>query len=440
MNKEAEQSVLGACMLEMTAYDTVVETGLTASDFQIAAHRLIWEAICDLASYGTDIDMMTVSDRLIEKGTLEQAGDKAYIAHLTNTVLSTESVGDYAAIVVKYSRKRQLQVMADNVIMMLAEKSDIESVLEYTSDQVARISEGGSESTAFCARELLKKAVAELEGRFEGYVSDYKTGLNDLDNVLRPEGGRVTLVAGRPGMGKSALANKIIEASCSAKIPTLLFTMEMPGTEVLNRLICAIGRINSQFIQDPKRYATADDWSKLTAAASVLKDWPLEVDEKSSASLQHIRSKVKAFLRRQDAYRESGKGIILIDYLGLMKMGDKNRTHAIGEITKGLKALAVEMKVPVILLHQLNRGLESRPDKRPLMSDLRDSGEIEEDVDHIVMLYRDEVYNEDSPDKGIAELIIRKNRTGQNNVAVRVSSQLHHYRFDNLANGYYEQH
>lgn len=436
-SKQAEQSLLGSCLLEETAFDTVQEVGIKREDFHAAQHKLIWEAIEHLATLGQDVDVVTVVDRLRDKGVINEAGGIEYVAWLVDATPSADSAKSYAEIVYQWSRKRQVRSAVDTAGAMLDESEPFVDVMDYLADELMRISAGGSKVTSYSAPDLLKQAIQELEDRHDGKKTDYKTGLADLDAALRLEGGRLTLIAGRPGMGKSALANQVMIQCCRDGIPTLMFTMEMPGVEVMNRLICTVGSVHNGFMQNPAKFPNPDEqWPKLAVATQEIKSWPLEVDEKTSASIQHIRSKAKSFLRKHQKYREEGKGLILIDYLGLMAMSDKNRTHAIGEITKGLKAMCGELKVPVIILHQLNRGLESRPDKRPNLSDLRDSGEIEEDVDHAIMLYRDEQYNPDSPDKGIAELIIRKNRTGQNNTAVRVQAQMQYYQFKNLAGGY----
>lgn len=167
----------------------------------------------------------------------------------------------------------------------------------------------------------------------------------------------------------------------------------------------------------------------------MIKGWNLEIDEKASPAVEYIRNRVRAFLRKQESFQQNGKAVVCIDYLGLMRMSGENRTHAIGKITKAVKSLAQELNIPIILLHQLNRGLEGRPDKRPVLSDLRDSGEIEEDADHAIMIYRDEMYNEDSPDRGMAELIVRKNRTGENNKIVRVNAEMKYYSFSDMCRG-----
>lgn len=436
-SKEAEQSLLGACMLDELAFDSAQEVGIKRDDFHATQHKLIWEAIEAIATSGQDVEVVTVVDRLTVTGSLEDAGGIEYVSWIVDVTPSYENAKSYAEIVFQWSRKRQMRSAVDIAAVMLDESGDFSEVMEYLADEIARISSGGSKATSFSAPDLLKQCLQELEDRHDGKKSDYKTGLADLDSAMRLEGGRLTLIAGRPGMGKSALANQLMIQSCRDGVPTLMFTMEMPGVEVMNRLICSVGSVHNGFIQDPAKFVNQDhEWTKLAAATNQIKDWPLEVDEKTSASIQHIRSKAKAFMRKQDAYREHGKGIVLIDYLGLMSMSEKSRTQAIGEITKGLKSMATELKIPVIILHQLNRGVESRPDKRPVLSDLRDSGEIEEDVDHALMLYRDEYYNADSPERGIAEIIIRKNRTGQNNTAVRVTALMQHYQFKNLARPY----
>lgn len=437
-SKEAEQSVLGACMLDELAYEAVSDTGITADDFHSAQHRIIWSAIESVAKAGDQIDVLSVVESLRAKGASDDAGGIEYVSYLVDVTPSSDGAATYAGIVKEWSRKRQLRTLGETVSMMIADGESPDDVQEYAGSELMRLESGRSLKTSHGAGALLKAAVAELQSRFDGAISEYKTGLSDLDDILRIEGGRCTMIAGRPGMGKSAMANRAIIQSCMDGVPVLCFTMEMPGVEVMNRLICSVGRLDNSFMQNPKGYQyQSEAWDKLAAATNIIKNWPLEIDEKTSATAQHIRNKSRAFFRKQPGYIENKKGMIVIDYLGLMGMSDKNRVHAIGEISKALKALAMELKIPVIVLHQLNRGVEQRPDKRPVASDLRDSGELEEDMDHILVLYRDEQYNEDSPDKGIAELITRKNRTGPNNKTVRVSAQMQFYSFENLQRSNY---
>lgn len=442
-SEEAEMSVLGAIMLDEIAYDAVTEIGLQADDFFFGSNRLIFKAITELAQKAMMIDVVTIVDKLESNNEIEfikgagQSG-RAYVSYLPSHVPSYDNVKSYAEIVYEHSRKRKFNALAEQVRIMIEQGDSSAEIQDAVGAELIRISEGSSNKTSFNAGEVFKKSIDGLRERMEGRATNYKTGLTDLDSVLRIEAGRVTMIAGRPGMGKSLLANQIIINSCRAGIPTIMFTMEMSAEEVGNRLLCSVGKVDNRFFLEPLEYKyPTEAQAGLSRALAEAKLWPLEVDEKTSASAEHIRTKIRSFLRKQPAYTEEGKGIVLVDYLGLMKMSESNRVHAIGEISKAMKSLAGELKIPIILLHQLNRGVEQRVDKRPVASDLRDSGELEEDMDHIVMLYRDEVYNEDSPSKGIAELIIRKNRTGQNNVTARVAAQLQYYKFSDLAYGGY---
>lgn len=435
MSREAEAGVLGACMIDDLAFEVVSDHNLTKADFGIHAHALIWEAISDLAQEGSGIDLLTVGNKIESRGQEEQIGGLAYLQDIIDMTAASENAGSYAKIIKEGSNKRQISNMAYAALDMLPTTSS-EELQDYISCELMSLGESQSRNTAISVQRALRVTLEQLDEKYNKKEQDYYSGLTDLDDVVKIEGSRVTLVGARPGMGKSALVNVILRANLMKGIPCMLFTMEMPATEATTRLMCAAGSIDNSFFKDPASYRNQDEvWPKVSAAANLIKTWPLEIDEKASPSVEYIRNRVRGFLRKQESFKSNGKALICIDYLGLMKMSGDNRTHAIGKITKAVKGLAQELCIPVILLHQLNRGLEGRPDKRPVLSDLRDSGEIEEDVDHAIMLYRDEVYNEDSPDKGTAELIVRKNRTGENNKTVRVASELKYYDFRDIFRG-----
>lgn len=429
-SKEAEQSVLGALMLEELAYSLVIDTGIKATDFVNERHQIAFKAMAALAEDGKPLDVVTVAEWLDERKKLDDAGGAQYLSLMVDMTPSIENCRAYAEIVVDYSRKRDLANMAAGIDAMREDGEPLEAILDYASAEITRIGEGKSAKTAFTGSEAVKKTMQNLQDKFDNKVTQYKTGLSELDDVLRIEKGRMTLIAGRPGSGKSSMANCIMATNGKADIPTIVFTMEMPADECAGRLVCYCGNVDNSFMQNPNGYGQHDEqMARVATGGLMIKEFPLLIDEKTRASAEHIRASARAFLRRQERYTKDGLGMVIIDYLGLMKMPGDNRTHAIGMITKMLKGLAIEMAIPVVILHQLNRGLENRPDRRPQLSDLRDSGEIEEDVDHAIMVYRDEMYYEDSPDKGLAELLIRKNRTGPNNVCVKVQAIMKHYKF-----------
>ena len=312
---------------------------------------------------------------------------------------------------------------------------------DYISSEVTNATEGRISTNQSTMGKAIKKLLDRTDDRLNGKEELYSTGFKDLDDVMKLEGGRLMVLAGRPSMGKSTLGQNIMENNAKEGIPCYFATMEMPEEEIAARTMCSQGGVDNDFLQDPKgftsKHADSDEqWPKLSAAVNLAKDWPMEIDYCPSLRIADLKNRVRAWLRKQPGYIKNGKGILLIDYLGLMKMAGNDTNKECGAITKELKRFAGEMKIPIILICQLNRKLEQRPDKRPIMSDLRDSGEIEEDADIIAFVYRDEVYHEDSPDKGIAELILRKSRNGKL-TTVRLMSELKHYRFKNLYRGEY---
>lgn len=436
-SKEAEQCVIGGCFLDDFGYEVVSDTGMKADDFYHAGHKVAFKAIETLTKRGCPIDVVTVSEYLENSNQIQEAGGSNYLSSLMDMVPSTENLRAYAEIIYDYSRKRQLKAMSVAADDLLNDGESVEAVQDYISSELMRISEGVAKKSIISAGAALKTLIERIQSRADGVSADmaYRTGLDEVDNLVRLEGGRLYVIAGRPGMGKSTFAQKISDVNASDGISVLNFSMEMPAEEVIARSVSAKGNVSRDFMQDPNNKKYTEEWNKLAAASSIVKDWPLFIDDSSSLRVSDIKNKTRSFLRKSESYQKDGRAVLIIDYLGLMKLDSDNRVQGLGEVTKELKRLAMELKIPVILLHQLNRGVDSREDKRPKLSDLRDSGEIEEDADAVLFLYRDEVYNEDSSDSGIAEVIARKNRTGQPGIA-RVAATLKFSRFDNLSSGY----
>ncbi|MEK9713809.1 MAG: replicative DNA helicase [Thalassolituus sp.] len=437
-SKEAEQSVLGGCMLDELAYEMADSTGLKASDFHSDSHSVIYDAITQLIKKNTPVDVVTVADWLDDRNKLEGVGGAGYLSQVVDWTPSIDNTKAYAEIVFDYSRKRQLKSMACGVGDLIDDGETVDAVQDYVSSELSRISEGRVKNSMVSAGAAMKSLIERLQNRVDGVSADmaYPSGLEQLDGLVRLEGGRLYIIAGRPGMGKSVLSQTIANENAKNGVSSLVFSMELPADECIGRSACQFASIDNGFLADPGNPKYKDEWSKVTVAATNIKDWPLHIDDSASVRVSDVKNKARSFFRKSESYQNEGRGIILIDYLGLMKIENDNRVHGLGEITKELKRLAMELRVPVVLLHQLNRGVDSRQgDKRPNMSDLRDSGEIEEDADCIMFVYRDEKYHEDTDQKGIAEIIIRKNRTGREGTAF-VKSQLQYYRFANLAYDY----
>jgi replicative DNA helicase len=413
---EAEQSILGGLMLDNSKWDVVGDKVLE-EDFYRQDHRLIYRVIAKLASGGSALDVVTVAEELETMGELENAGGMVYLGQLVERTPSASNVRAYADIVHERAVLRRL-ISASGEISDSAfnpQGRTTSELLDEAERKVFQIAEnsGGKESEGpVGVNPILTKTLERIDELFnhDGGITGVTTGFRDLDDMtsgLQPSD--LVIVAARPSMGKTAFAMNLVEAALiKAEKPVLVFSMEMPADSILMRVISSLGRINQTRVRSGK--LEEDDWPRLTSAVNMLKDKPLYIDDTAGLSPTEVRSRTRRVARetKQDF------GLIMIDYLQLMQVPGmtEGRTAEISEISRSLKALAKEMNCPVVALSQLNRGLESRPDKRPMNSDLRESGAIEQDADVIMFIYRDEYYNEDSPDKGIAEIIIGKQRNG----------------------------
>ncbi|MDO6681289.1 MULTISPECIES: replicative DNA helicase [unclassified Oceanobacter] len=433
---EAEQSVLGALMLDERAWESVSET-LRDNDFYRHDHRLIFRAIQHLSSVEQAIDVVTVAEELEERGQLESIKGGSYLARLVDMTPSIENCDAYAEIVRERSQQRRL-IEAASDIMQKAYEPGGDETLTLISDAekaIAEIAEGnrkdgGPEKIA----PILKNTLDQLDQMFNqpDGLTGLTTGFDHIDQ--RTSGFQkadLVIVAARPSMGKTTFAMNLVEnALLASKRPCLVFSMEMPSESIVMRMLSSIGKIDQSRIRSGK--LIEEDWPKLSAAVTMLKDLPLYIDDTAALTPQEMRA------RARKIYRESGDlALIMVDYLQLMQVSGKSegRTQEISEISRSLKAIAKEFECPVIALSQLNRSLEQRPNKRPVMSDLRESGAIEQDADIIQFIYRDEVYNEDTPEKGVAEIITGKHRNGPIGTD-RLAFIGKYTRFENLAHGY----
>ena len=411
---DAEQCVLGGLLLDNQRWDAIADK-IGVEDFYRREHRLIFRAISALCQENSPADVITVSERLEQSGELEAAGGLAYLGSLANNTPSAANVPAYADIVRERSILRQLLSAAGDISDAAynpGERSAGE-VLDYAEKQVFDISEqrarrrGGYEPIAA----LLTKTVDRIDQlyRTQGTVIGVPTGFTDLDEMTSGlQSSDLVIIAARPSMGKTTLAMNIAEnAALGHKVPVAVFSMEMPGTQLAMRMMASLGRINSHRVRTGK--LNDEDWPRLTSAVSLLNDAPIFIDDTPALTPMELRARARRIKR------EHNLGLVIVDYLQLMQAGEsayENRATEISNITRALKGLAKELDVPVIAMSQLNRSLESRTDKRPVMSDLRESGAIEQDADVILFIYRDEVYNEDSPHKGTAEVIVGKQRNG----------------------------
>ncbi|HJR12150.1 MAG TPA: replicative DNA helicase [Rhodanobacteraceae bacterium] len=410
---EAEQSVLGGLMLVGEAWDQVADR-ITEEDFYRREHRLIFRAIGELAMGGKPCDAVTLGEWFERHGETTNIGGVAYLAELANNTPSAANIAAYADIVRDKAVLRKLieagtQIVGDG---FNPEGRNTPEILEAAEQRVFKIAEAGARGRkqVIPVRQSVKEAVELLAQRYanRGQLNGLTTGFKDLDDLTSGmQRQDLVIVAGRPSMGKTAFALNIAEAvAMRAKQPVLVFSMEMSASQLAFRLISSMGRINQKDLRSGE--LAEEEWPRVSQAASLLSESKIFIDDTPALSPGELRSRARRMMR------EHGLGLVVIDYLQLMQVpGNKeNRATEISEISRNLKAMAKELDVPVIALSQLNRALEQRNDKRPVMSDLRESGAIEQDADLILFIYRDEVYNKESNHKGIAEIIIGKQRNG----------------------------
>ncbi len=436
---EAEQSVLGGLLLSDDHWDTVAEQ-VAFGDFYRPDHRLIYRHMAKLAEANEPIDPVTVADALNASGELENAGGFGYLAQLAKDTPSASNIRAYATVVRDRAALRHLiqaaQDIADSGYNPEGRTSD--DLIDEAERKIMQITEQGPKAGGpVDVNPLLTRAVERIDELYNsgGDITGLSTGYQGLDHMTSGlQKSDLVIVAGRPSMGKTSFAMNLVEhAVLNQDKPILVFSMEMPADQLIVRMLSSIGRIDQTRIRNGK--LEQEDWPKLSAAVTKMKDVPLYIDDTPALTPTEIRSRA-----RRVAREAGGLGMIMVDYLQLMRVAGFNegRTAEISEISRNLKAVAKEFDCPMVALSQLNRALEQRPNKRPVNSDLRESGAIEQDADVIMFIYRDEVYHEDSPDKGVAEIIIGKQRNGPIGTA-RLAFIGQFTRFENLARNDYDE-
>ena len=433
---EAEQSVLGGLMLNSEAWLNVIDI-LRAEDFYRLEHRLLFEAMDVLWRDNKPIDAVTLSGALADNGHLDRIGGGAFLADLAESTPGASNVSAYARIVRERSTRRQLiragQRIADSGFEPNGHSSD--ELLDQAESEVFGIAERRLENEGpQPVTPMLHEAVKEVERLYEnkGQLPGLSSGFKALDDHTAGfKNSDLIVIAGRPAMGKTALALNIVEhAVIGCDRPSLVFSMEMPAEQLVLRLLSSLARIDQSKMQIGE--LADQDWDRFSSAVALLRDKPLYIDDTPALTPANLRARVRRAAREVDG----DLGLIAVDYLQLMRPDSTrsdNRTQEISEISRAMKAVAKEMRCPLLALSQLNREVDKRPNKRPIMSDLRDSGAIEQDADLILFIYRDEVYNEESLDKGIAEVIIGKQRNGISGKTVRLSFLGSLTKFEELA-------
>lgn len=435
---EAEQSVLGGLLLDNAAWDRITDV-LNEDDFYRFDHKIIWQHISRLISLARPADVVTVNESLVSANKADEVGGLAYLNALAHNTPSAANIRRYAEIVRERSMLRKLVSVADEIAAAAfnPQGKEARQLLDEAESRVFQIAqEGARGSEGFRdIQPLLAEVVERIDELYhregDSDVTGVPTGFSDLDRMtsgLQP--GDLVIVAGRPSMGKTSLAMNIGEhVAIEQGLPVAVFSMEMGAVQLAMRMVGSVGMLDQHRMRTGK--LTADDWPRLTSAVQRVQEAQIYIDETPALSSMEVRARARRLARQCGQL-----GMIIIDYMQLMSANSagENRATEISEISRSLKGLAKELNCPLVALSQLNRSLEQRPNKRPVMSDLRESGAIEQDADLILFIYRDEVYNPDSPDKGTAEIIIGKQRNGPIGT-VRLTFQGASTRFLNYTTG-----
>jgi len=435
---EAEQAVLGGLMVDNTEWDNIADV-LMPEDFYRAEHQLIYQVMMTQSEANSPIDVVTLVESLNSLHELDNAGGLDYLSELSGNARGTANIHAYADIIRERAILRRLISVANNIADSgyNTHGKKAGEILDEAEQKVFNIADERPQASGpVFVNPILAKAVDridELAGT-EGDLTGLPSGYTDLDHMTSGwQKSDLVIVAGRPSMGKTAFAMNLVEnAILDQDKPVLVFSLEMPAESLIFRMLSSIGRLDQGKLRTGQ--LTDDDWPGFNSAVAKLKDRPLYIDDSAGVSPMEMRSRARRIVREHGAL-----GMIVVDYLQLMQIkgSTEGRVNEISEISRSLKLLAREFECPVIALSQLNRSLEQRPNKRPVMSDLRESGAIEQDADVIAFIYRDEVYNEDTPDKGVAEVIIGKQRNGPIGT-VRLSFLGQFTRFENFTQARYD--
>ncbi len=436
---EAERSVIGGLLLAPESWDSISDL-VSSEDFYRPEHRAIFRQICILVDLNEPIDVVTVSDRLLATGELDSAGGHAYLVGLAADTPTVANVEAYARAVRDRSLLRKLIAAAQDIVNkgFNHEGRSAEELVDEAERLIMTVSESGPKSEGLQnMTTLLTSALERIEELYEtgGEITGLSTGFIDLDKKTSGlQSSDLVIVAGRPSMGKTSFAMNLVEnAAFKSSKPIVVFSMEMPSEQLVIRMLSSLGKIEQSKLRNGKLHH--EDWPKLSNAMARLKETSIFIDDTPALTPIDVRSRARRLAREH-----GDLALIMVDYLQLMRVAgsSEGRTAEISEISRNLKAIAKEFRCPLVALSQLNRALEQRPNKRPVNSDLRESGAIEQDADLVMFIYRDEVYHEDSIDKGVAEIIIGKQRNGPIGTC-RLAFQAEFTRFENLARGSYRE-
>jgi len=428
-NLEAEESLLGAMLLSRDAIATAIER-CSASDFYRPSHAQIFHAITALYGQGEPADAVTVAEELRRAGALEEVGETAALVSLQSNTPAISSAGRYARIIEEHALLRRLIGVSSEIAELAFElPEDVSEAVDRAESMVFEVAQRRTTDTVMSLEELLSQSLDRLEelyGRGES-ITGVPTGFHDLDEHLAGlQPSNLLVVGARPSMGKTAFALGIAANAAVQGIPVLFFSLEMSHLEIAQRVLCAEARVDAARMRNGR--LLEGDWPKISNAIGRIGNAPLHIDDNPNVTVMDIRARARRMKARE------GLGLVVVDYLQLMtgRSHAENRQVEISEISRGLKILARELEIPVLALSQLSRNLESRSDKRPMLADLRESGAIEQDADVVMFIYRDEVYNSESSDRGSAEIIVAKHRNGPTGT-VELAFVGNYARFANMA-------
>ncbi|MBC8194707.1 MAG: replicative DNA helicase [Acidimicrobiia bacterium] len=430
-NIEAEASLLGAMLLSRDAIADALEV-VSAEHFYKPSHAHVFDAICGLYSAGEPVDPVTVAEALSRADLLASLGGTGLLLELQAATPATSSASKYARIIHEHATLRGLIGAANEIAEIgYSRPDDVIKAVDEAESLVFQVGQGRVTDSMAVIRELLDSNLDRLEILFEqgDNITGTETGYKDLDDLLSGlQENSLVIVGGRPAMGKTSFALGLAaHIGVESDLPVLLFSLEMSQLELSQRILCSEARVDSKHIRNGQ--LTHDDWSRINHGIGKLAEAPIWIDDNPNISVMEIRAKARRLKSRV------GKlGVIVVDYIQLMtgRSTAESRQIEVSEISRGLKILARELETPVVGLSQLSRGLEARQDKRPMLADLRESGSIEQDADVVIFIYRDEVYNPESPDMGTAEVIVAKHRNGPTGT-VRLAFLPHYTRFANMA-------
>lgn len=426
---DAEESVLGAILLDNQTLDRVMEM-LSPDGFYSEAHRKIFRAMITLSQRGEPADIITLAEALKAKGELAEVGGATYLAELADTVPSAVHVAHHARIIREKAVMRDLiRVTTEIATRCYSGQEDVDRFLDEAERLIFEVSEKRVRPSFFKVGDIMMDTIKMVERLYERkeLVTGVPTGFIDLDRLTSGlQSSDLIVVASRPSMGKTSLCLNIAQyAALHANLAVAIFSLEMAKEQLVLRMLCSEARVDNAKVRSG--FLGERDFPRLAMAAGRLAEAPIYIDDAPAQNILEIRAKARRLKREADL------GLVIVDYLQLMRgLGDEeNRVQEVSDISRSLKSLAKELKVPVVALSQLNRQVESRGDKRPIMADLRESGAIEQDSDVIAFIYRDEMYNRNSPEEGVAEIIIAKQRNGPTGT-VRLAFRKEYTRFDNL--------